>query len=440
MTELLGRMHPIVVHMPIGILLLAGVVGLFSKNEKFAAYQKALQLTYCAGTIFAAIAVATGLNLSSKASYEEENLFLHQWLGIATTLIGLLLWWMSTRNRSWLLNVSLHIALLLTLILTGHLGGRMTHGPGYLSGGLATQQLKREINDSTAIFHDLVFPVLQNKCVRCHQQNALNGGLDLSSAESIMHTISGEAVVEPGNPLKSELFKRVALPPNHPKYMPPNGPALSFQEVKLIEWWVELGAPLDIKIGALPQTPEVQKFLEHQFGLIPTAKDPLAHISAPSLPIGLLDSLGGSGLVFKTISIGSNLIEVIPSKAGQEMAEAQLNRLLLVKDQVVWLNLPGANLHDESLKIIGQLTNLRKLRLERNPISDEGLRHLENLKNLEYLNLFGTGIGDKGIQPLIQLTNLKDLFIGQTAVTESGIARLKASNKLLRITGEISAE
>ena len=91
MWELAGRLHPWVVHLPIGILILAGLAGLFLKKESTDRYRHALRFMFFAGTLFAITAVITGLNLEGLSSYEEKNVFSHKRLGLTTSIFGILL-------------------------------------------------------------------------------------------------------------------------------------------------------------------------------------------------------------------------------------------------------------------------------------------------------------------------------------------------------------
>jgi uncharacterized membrane protein len=438
MWELAGRLHPLVVHLPIGILVFAGLAGLFLKEESINRYRSALRLVYIAGTGFAVLSIITGLNLEGLSSYEEGNVFWHKWLGITIAAWSILLFWYLKNYQSKLVFRLLNLFMLLGLTITGHLGGRMTHGPHYL---LPPDTLFRKndfsrINDSTELFTEIIFPVVQSKCLRCHQPGADNGGLDMTSLESLLAGTPNGKVIEPGNAANSEFFKRVSLPANHPRFMPPNGPGLSYDEVRLIEWFIDLGADGKQNIGDLLQDPDNNKFIEKVFGIHRGALDPLASLAVPEVTPALLDSLNELGFSVKKVSATSNVLDVVPGKPNIKLTSAQLSGLLHIKEQTVWLNLAGTQLTDDDLELISQLKNLRKLRIENNSISDKGLISLEGLEYLESLNLYGTGISDAGLGSLAKLKELKELYIGQTRVSGQGIKSLQQSNPALDISGQ----
>lgn len=439
MGDLFGRFHPLVVHFPIGILIVAALLGLFLDKTHFTRHRFGLRILYLTGSLFAVLSVCTGLYLAPLSSYEEDNLFWHKWSAIGLTVIGLLLYWQTKPVRSKLIFPSLNAVLLLMLTITGHLGGKMTHGPDYLIPAKTKDSADHFIiNDSTVLFEGLVLPILQSKCIRCHQSKAKNGGLDLSSYEALKAGSDEGLVIELGHAGKSELFKRVSLPANHPRFMPPNGPGLTYDEMRLLEWWLDNGASPDKKIGHLVPSPGIAGYLE-KFGWSSKTEDPLAGITVPALPAGVLDSLNDFGFKINTISAHHNLLDVIPRKPNQALSGVQLAALLNAKEQIVWLNLAGTQLNDESMRIIGQLVNLRKLHLERNPITDQGLEKLSALVQLEYLNVYGTGITDQGIGYVGKLLKLQELFIGQTRVTENGVKTLQTILPDLEVVDDTEA-
>ncbi len=90
-----------------------------------------------------------------------------------------------------------------------------------------------------AVAYDQVRPVLQKRCVTCHDEGRNKGDLDLSSLEGIKAGgVSGPAVVS-GNPDESPIYLLTAHLDN-PK-MPPNNPKIPQREIDLIRRWIEGG-------------------------------------------------------------------------------------------------------------------------------------------------------------------------------------------------------
>lgn len=77
----------------------------------------------------------------------------------------------------------------------------------------------------------------------------------------------------------------------------------------------------------------------------------------------------------------------------------------------VAVNAKQARLSDSDLVHLGQMPHLKRLYLERNPITDQGLEHLRGLQELERLSLWGTKITDDGLPHVGQLRSLRVLDI-----------------------------
>jgi hypothetical protein len=56
------------------------------------------------------------------------------------------------------------------------------------------------------------------------------------------------------------------------------------------------------------------------------------------------------------------------------------------------------------------MSNLEKLRLDKNPITDKIINQLAGLKHLEALNLNETNVTETGIEKLKQLPGLKRVY------------------------------
>jgi Leucine-rich repeat (LRR) protein len=82
-------------------------------------------------------------------------------------------------------------------------------------------------------------------------------------------------------------------------------------------------------------------------------------------------------------------------------------------------------LHDEDLRFIAPLRNLKRLELSSMFVTDEGIKHLSGLRKLEELVLGHARVGDNGLKQLANLTRLRELFLDNTQVTADGVAWLR---------------
>ena len=82
-----------------------------------------------------------------------------------------------------------------------------------------------------------VRPILARRCFACHGPDT-----DGRQAGLALHTFyDAAAVITPGQPDASELFRRIVSSDPHER-MPENGPQLPAEEVELLRRWIEEGA------------------------------------------------------------------------------------------------------------------------------------------------------------------------------------------------------
>jgi len=87
-----------------------------------------------------------------------------------------------------------------------------------------------------------VRPILVEHCSECHGAGEQNGSLRLDDASSLnAETDSGKIAIAPGQPLASELLRRVTSS-SVDERMPPEGPRLSAQQVAQLTEWIRGGA------------------------------------------------------------------------------------------------------------------------------------------------------------------------------------------------------
>ena len=88
----MGRFHPLIVHLPIGILLLNAVFVLLSKTKRFNYLSATIRITLLLGALSAVAACVTGWLLSENGDYASDTLDYHKWLGIAVATASVLLY------------------------------------------------------------------------------------------------------------------------------------------------------------------------------------------------------------------------------------------------------------------------------------------------------------------------------------------------------------
>jgi len=88
-----------------------------------------------------------------------------------------------------------------------------------------------------------VKPVLEAKCVMCHNRKALPGRMSLENRQEAMRTGALGAYIVPGHPEQSLLVANVKTAHQKVSVMPAVGERLTTDEYAILTKWVKEGAP-----------------------------------------------------------------------------------------------------------------------------------------------------------------------------------------------------
>ncbi len=428
-TDFIGRLHPLLVHLPVGILLLAILLYFLSLKQKFLQLRFAVSYSLLFGAIGAAFSCLTGFLLSQSGEYETGLVSRHQWLGISLTAVAFINYYTVKTNKpfaKWLLLVTG-----LLVMITGHLGGTLTHGEGYLTQSTKSSSTTiKPVTDvqKAVVYVDIIQPILQTKCYSCHSAVKQKGKLRLDEPSYILKGGETGNAINPGNISESELIKRILLPENNDDHMPPKSKLqLTQAQIELLHWWVAQGADFNKKTADLTQPEKIKPYLAAlQTGASQNSPS-LKNTDIPALVNKAADSvlkqLAVMNISVSPIAQGSNYLQV-SFAAADTVTARQLQLLKQLSKQLIWLKLGHTPIADGQLADISMLTSLTRLSLEKTAITDRGLAHLNTLISLEYLNLSFTRVTENGLLKLAGLKNLKQLYLFGTPVTATGYAAI----------------
>lgn len=444
--KFLGRFHPLVVHLPIGFLLLAVMAQLATKWPKFHSIKPFLHYLWGLGVISAAVAVVFGYLLSLSGDYDENTLFWHKWSGVAVVMFSSACYIMSRGRPQNLIILKWALIILAagTIIYTGHLGGNLTHGQTYLleyapnsvrgMAGLPPKTIPRPsvtVLDSADVYLDLISPLMHSKCTSCHNEGKKKGDLLLTSYSNMIKGGENGEVIIPGDAEASELFRRISLPEAHDDFMPSEGKRpLTDQEVNIIEWWIALGAPSEGRVTELDPEKKIIASVNNYLGL---DRNKLLNKKVPPPDNAIVDSLRNQGFVINRLMKDNYFLDANFSLSERELTDADLNLLLRLKEQLIWFDVSNSGVKDEQLIKIGQLENLVKLNLSGNGISDAGIQSLEALTNLESLNLYDTKVSKGLLLILPKLIRLQTIYLWQTKVNDSLVDHIQKEFHSLKL-------
>ena len=433
LAEFLGHFHPVIVHLPIGILLLAALFYILSRTDRYQALRPAVSLTLLVGMISAVLACLTGWLLSTTGDYDSTAVANHQWLGIATAVVAFISYACErkiVKYLSWMIAV-----LVLMITFTGHLGGSLTHGEGYLTeafhnySGNGESIATIENVQEAMVYDDVIRPILATKCYSCHGKRKQKGGLRLDERDLILKGGEDGVVVVPGDAGRSELVQRIYLAHENEDHMPPKEkPQPTAAQRDLIKWWIVSGAPFDKKVRDLDQAPDM-KYALASLGKgegESNAFSPVPNADVEEAPTDALSLLSMRGVVIVPVAQDSHYLSANLVNADAS-TDSVMMVLPLIGKQLVWLKTGPYPIDGEGLKAIGQLTNLTRLQIGNLKNSGTELQHLGNLKNLHYLNLTGSVLTKEDLRALKDLTSLRNLYLFRCGISAGDYSDLNKS-------------
>jgi uncharacterized membrane protein/mono/diheme cytochrome c family protein len=280
--QLLGRLHPLLVHFPIGLLVVALFMELLTVGGKRKGLREGAYWVVYLGTIFATLSALFGWLLRTQEDYSGELVDNHQYTGIATTVLAILttlLLRLTIKGklpdfRAYRMGLT---ATVVVLTIAGHLGASLTHGEDYLTSVLPGNEdgyddakglaLLAELNKSDSITETQkdrlnleVRALFAHNCYQCHSENKSKGELVLENKRGVFKGGESGVVIVPSKPEESELYKRISLSPNEEGVMPKKGKVLKDNEIALIKLWIQNGAHWSDQ--ALKVFPEAELALE----------------------------------------------------------------------------------------------------------------------------------------------------------------------------------
>lgn len=442
--EFVGRLHPLVLHLPIGLILALFVIEALALVLR----SDARELHHCRNTLTvffalsAVVSAITGYILSLENSSGGARVERHMWLGISVAVLGTALLILTFKRRQTpgsRVRTALRLLVLLglapALASTGHLGGQLTHGPRFLSAfapaplqpwlGPPPEELAQTPAAAPAtVFAGLIQPILDNHCVMCHGPDKQAAQLALHAQEALVAGGWSGPVLVPGQAQDSELMKRIHLPLDEEGHMPPEGKSqLSEQQISALDWWIGSGADF---ASILDRNAMPREFS----GLLAQTDDTQAASVPAALEAdwdeALLKDLIARQVSIQRIAQNQNLLWIsFPATAGQ-VTDDTVKELLPLAPHIAWLDLSKTGISANALQWIAQMPALTELNLGQTAIDSQALKDITQLQSLERLNLSLTSVDDSILDDLLSMPTLKRVYLGGTQVSQAGIHRLSA--------------
>jgi len=417
--DFFGRFHPLLLHLPIGILVFAYLQWIFDIWKK-KSEPTDLRFALSLGCITAIFSAWSGWILAGNGGYDQELLDWHKYLGIGTAVGSLVLLGAYYFKIGAKVFGVLFTGFMLLLGATGHYGGSLTHGKDFLIKNVSKDEVKKVSDIQEAhIFNDIVMPIFERKCVSCHNPEKSKGDLLFHNLEGWQKGGKHGEVLKAGFPTESHIIQRIALPKEEDEHMPPDGKLqLSLDEITFLEWWIKEMTNYDHLVKDLNPTTKVSKYLKSLEG---DEFEGIEKVSASDLEV-----IRKYGIAATEVSASTPWID-ISFKQKTDM-KSSLKQLKKVAENITELDLSFSDISNSNLKILKQFTNLRKLNLSNTSIGNKGVKHLTNLEQLSYLNLYKTNVDNGVLNSISKLTNLKNVYLWQTKIDKTKAEQWASEN------------
>lgn len=466
-NQVFGNMHPLVLHLPIGIVFLTVVMEALGWIS-FGKYRPVTTFGLFFAIITGAIACLTGfVDMHMDYNPQSETWNDHMWAGIA--FVGVLslaflsrVWSPEKGGRNPIYGILL-VAAAGVMGFGSHLGGEEIHGPTgiekvvqQLTGGEAVADdagddkelvVIKEPKDRLA-YADVIVPIISNRCLKCHDPAVkVKSGLEMHTWEGLIKGGDTAPALVPGDVKESYMVEVLFLDEDDDMFMPPPSKKrepMPAHERAIIKWWVsalpkgnkledktlsEMGAPSEILEAAEKLvTPEQLAELEAQKAAVAKAIEDEKKKKREALDsaLGTLKQDEQLKNAINYVSQDSTDLEFTAVSLRKDMNDEHLAKLASVSEALTSLRLGATSVSEGGLQVnLSKMTNLKELDLNQTAITDAGLDTVSRLEHLEWLNLYGTAVTDAGIAKLKTLTKLKKLYLWNSQATSAGAEALE---------------
>ncbi len=426
--QVLGRMHPVILHFPI-VLVLIYFVAVLVVPKKIMSEKWYVELTewiLLSAALTAVLTALMGMFLSREGGYDADSITAHKYLGSIISFLLFIIYFSRNflKQQQVLFKISTACSAVI-VVWAGHLGGDITHGENFVLAPVTPSHIKPQVGFNDAfIYADLVEPILQTKCMGCHNSSKAKGELVMDTKELLMKGGKNGKLWDTTKTDLGLLMRRIHLPLEEKEHMPPDGkPQLTDEESAILYEWIREGSVFDKQVIDLPVT-DTLRILASK--VLKQSSDEVYDFAAADEK--QINKLSNNNRVITPLAMQSPAL-VVNFYNKPFYNSKQLEELQPLATQIVELNLENMPVSDGDMKTIAQFKNLRRLNLNFTAITGSTLDQLKDLLFLKSLSLSATPVKPSQLTALTSLPKLRAIYLWNTNVDRKDISSLEEKNK-----------
>lgn len=461
-VQVLGRMHPLVLHLPIGLFVGLAVVELLALFGWLSLSRRVIGVWAWLAALSALASAGSGWVLGHESGYGGESFERHETLGLIVGALALVVAGLHTLTKDGTragalraYRVALFVAAGL-LVPTGHLGAGLTHGEDFLFAPL--REKPQPPTDTAAAgpvastFDTTIQPILAARCTACHGESKHKGKLALHTRDAIEQGGDSGPALDRVQPKESELLRRITLPLEDDEHMPPSEkPQLSGDELAALEAWILAGAPFEGSVASVAHPADsglasgsgsATESTSSELGAGKSSQSASPIEPEPKRPSrAALDALAAAFVHVERVAPDSELLWIDFSGIASQTDDAKVVELVTpVAEFVGELTLARSGVGAGSLELAAGLSELARLDLRGTSIDDAALAKLSAHPTLRELVLAQTKLSDVAVETLVSLPKLERVFLWKSGVPADALLKLREARPQLVVDAGDTAD
>ncbi|MDZ7646417.1 MAG: hypothetical protein U5K54_04145 [Cytophagales bacterium] len=165
--QVAGRLHPVVLHLPIGFLIFLFFLLIIRKTFRRKQFQKILKISLVLAALSASVTALFRFFLSI-GGFPDSMLCtgIARSSGASFSTFFLLVWYVNVKRGDFVFYISIAITMVV-LIGAGHTGSVLTHGENFILAPITEVSMKELSVKTSSSYEIAVNPILKKKCFSC---------------------------------------------------------------------------------------------------------------------------------------------------------------------------------------------------------------------------------------------------------------------------------